>query len=95
MINGKEGRKNSHQCMDCIFNVHNFTTNVPNFTGKECPPLGASLDVYCDQSSLLEQYMSQSPLDLQIMVQLEMQSRNGILQVGDRLKVWYEDAEAW
>jgi spermidine synthase len=48
-----------------------------------------------DQTSPLEQYMSQSPLGLQIVVQLEMQNRNDEILVGDRVKVWDEDDGAW
>lgn len=42
-----------------------------------------------DQSSPLEQYMSQSPLGQQIVVQIEMQRRNNAILVGDRVKVWF------
>ena len=48
-----------------------------------------------DQSSPLEQYMSQSPSGLQIVAQFEMIRRNDVIQVGDRVEVWYEDAGAW
>jgi spermidine synthase len=48
-----------------------------------------------DQTSPLKQYMSQLPLGLQIVVQLEMQSRNDEMMVGDRVEVWYEDDGDW